>query len=101
MIIKVDDSISLELVNDKHAEAIFNLVNVNKLRLREWLPWVDTMQSVEFIKNFISGSLKRNADHTEYAFVIILDNNIVGRIGVYKIDHQNKIAEFSLCLFSS
>ena len=92
MTIKVDDSISLELVNEQYAEPIFNLVIANRLQLREWLPWVDSMQSIEFIKNFIHGSIKRNTDNIEYAFVIILNNNVVGRIGIYQIDHQNKIA---------
>lgn len=92
MKIKVDNTISLELVNDRHPEAIFNLVNANRFQLREWLPWVDNMQSVDFIKNFINGSLKRNADKSEFAFVIIFNSRIVGRIGIYNIDHQNKIA---------
>ena len=51
------------------------------------------MQTVEFIQNFIKGSIQRNLDGIEYAFVIIEDNKVVGRIGIYKIDNQNKIGE--------
>lgn len=51
------------------------------------------MQTVEFVENFVKGTIQRNLDGNEYAFVIIENGIIVGRIGVYKIDLQNKIGE--------
>lgn len=88
--IKVDDAISLELVEEKHAETIFNLVSANKSLLSERLPWVDNAD-LNFIKDFINESQKRYLEKTDYAFVIIYNNTIVGRIGIYTVDNKNKI----------
>ncbi|MGZ4034216.1 MAG: GNAT family N-acetyltransferase [Bacteroidia bacterium] len=87
--IKVDENISLELVNEKHAEAIFDLVNANKLKLREWLPWVDNAD-LDFIKNFVQESKKHHLANTDLAYVIIFNDKIIGRIGIYSIDNKNK-----------
>ena len=91
MNIKVDDSISMVPLDDQHAEPVFQLVSANRQQLREWLPWVDNMESVDFIKNFIRDSKKRWEEKSDYAFVVLLNDTIIGRIGIYKIDNQNKI----------
>ena len=98
MDLKINDKIKLELVDEKHAQSIFELVSENKTYLREWLPWVDNMRTVEFIHNFVKGSTQRNKDGNEFAFVIIENEKVVGRIGIYKIDKQNKIGEIGYWL---
>lgn len=93
MVLTVNEQITLELLDTTHTQPIFELVSENRNYLREWLPWVDNMQSAEFIHNFIKGSIQRNKDESEFAFVVKYNKNIVGRIGIYKIDKQNKIGE--------
>lgn len=51
MVIKVDEIITLELIASKHAGAIFDTVITKRNYLKEWLPWVDNMQTVEDFKN--------------------------------------------------
>lgn len=92
MILKIDDSISLESINEDHAQSMFNLVDANRPHLREWLPWVDHMQSVENFTDHIADCKKREAQQTDYAFVIMLNNEMAGRIGIHYINNQNKIA---------
>ena len=82
--IKVTDTVSLELVEEKHAEAIFDLVCSNKHLLWEWLPWVDGAD-LNFIKNFVAESKKQYDAKTDYAFVILNNNKVIGRIGIYDI----------------
>jgi ribosomal-protein-serine acetyltransferase len=93
MKIEIDDKIRIELIEEKHAQSIFDMVNANRNHLRQWLPFVDRMQSVDFAKNFVNGTIQRNKDGSEYAFVIYNDEKMVGRIGVYKIDNHNSIGE--------
>ena len=93
MVIKVNSAIHLDLINDTHALPIFNLVQQNRLYLKSWLSFVDKMDSLTFAENFVKGTMKRNQEGVEYAFVIVEKEIIVGRIGVYKIDLQNKITE--------
>jgi ribosomal-protein-serine acetyltransferase len=91
--ITIDESIKLELINDSHSQAIFEIANKGRNYLREWLIWVDDMQSVEFIENYIKESTQRKNEGTAFAFVIIENEKVVGRIGIYKINNINKIGE--------
>ena len=93
MKIEIDTSLALELIAPKHCQAVYDLVMLNRNYLSEWHPWVMRMQGVEFIENYVKGSAERNKDGKEMAFVILEENKLVGRIGIYKIDAQNKCAE--------
>ena len=93
MLIKIDDTISIELIDEKHTQSIFNMVNENRNYLRLWLPFVDRMQTVDFTQNFVKGTMLRNKEGNEFAFVIFENDKMVGRVGVYKIDTLNKIGE--------
>ncbi|KIC02367.1 hypothetical protein OA88_09150 [Flavobacterium sp. JRM] len=98
MTITIDQNLKLELIHENHAQPIFDLVDANRTHLREWLPFVDRMQTIEFAENFVKGTMQRNKDGNEYAFVIVDNGKVIGRIGVYKIDGQNKIGEIGYWL---
>ncbi|KAB1157780.1 GNAT family N-acetyltransferase [Flavobacterium luteum] len=93
MILKIDNDLRIELINENHISSIFDMVDMNRTHLRQWLPFVDSMQTIAFADNFVKGTMKRNIERSEYAFVIIENEITIGRIGVYKIDTQNKIGE--------
>jgi ribosomal-protein-serine acetyltransferase len=93
MIISIDNTLKLELITENHAQPIFDMVDANRDYLRPWLPFVDRMQTVEFADSFVKGAMQRNKDGNEFAFVIIENEKVIGRIGVYKIDNQNRIGE--------
>src|ERR1044072_46196 len=90
--IKVDNTIEMELIDYHHAETLYSLVKLNRLHLREWLPWVDQMRSVDDFRKYISSSKQRYANHSEMGYVIMADNVMAGRIGLYNIDVFNKNA---------
>ncbi|MEO6760537.1 MAG: GNAT family N-acetyltransferase, partial [Saprospiraceae bacterium] len=89
----VTDSLQLELIEPKHAQPIFDLAAANREHLRQWLPWVDRMETVDFIENYIRGAQQRQAEGGELPYVILENSVVVGRIGIHKIDNQNKIGE--------
>ena len=101
MKIQVDENISLEFLEEIHADSLLNVVNTNRAYLREWLPWVDQMRSVSDFKYYISDSKRRAAAKTDYGFGIIIGKNIVGRIGMHHINQQNKIGEIGYWLADS
>lgn len=98
MNIKVDDTISLETLEEIHAESLFNLVNANRAYLREWLPWVDQMQTVANFAYYINDTKRRAEAKTDFGFAVVIDKNIVGRIGLHHINHHNKIGEIGYWL---
>lgn len=89
----VDNRLSLQLVDECHIDELYKLINDNREHLRQWLPWVDRMENRSFIVSFIENAGKLNKAGKEFAFVIFLDNVMVGRIGIYKIDDSNKTGE--------
>ena len=98
MKIQVDENISLEFLEEIHAESLLNLVNANRSYLREWLPWVDHMQTVANFAYYINDTKKRATDKTDFGYAIIIDKNIVGRIGLHHINYPNRIAEIGYWL---
>jgi ribosomal-protein-serine acetyltransferase len=98
VIIKIDNTTSLALLDASHGKELYKLANENKESLRIWLPWVDRMNSINFIEKFIETSIQRNANGSEFGFVIFQNGQMAGRIGVYKIDSYNKIGEIGYWL---
>ena len=93
MRITIEPGIELAPLELAHSRALFDLVSANKNYLSPWLPWVNHMQDVSFIENYFSSYQSLNEKGLAHAFVILENEKIVGRIGIYKIDLQNKIGE--------
>lgn len=93
MQLPVNPNTALELITQEHANAIFDIVEANREHLRQWLGWVDKAQDVLFIKNFVAGAQHRHAQGAEFSFVIRTEGQVVGRIGLYKLDAANRSAE--------
>ncbi len=91
MEIKVDDKISLVLIDDTHADKVFNLINPCRPYLRQWLPWVDSSKSIDNTRDFIKFCRQRYENKFGIDLCIIVDNSIAGLISLHKIDHLNKI----------
>lgn len=89
---KTIENVSLELIEDFHAYSLFQLVNTNRVYLRKWLPWVDYMITAEQFESFVKVSRHRYDSKSEVPFVITWNKKVVGRMGLYNLDHANKIA---------
>ncbi|WP_246941389.1 GNAT family N-acetyltransferase [Bacillus pinisoli] len=89
---KIDESVSLRLVEIHDAERIFELTDESRIYLKEWLPWLDFTKSVEDTKDFIRGCLKGYAENKSLNTVIILNEEIVGIAGFNSINWSNKTA---------
>jgi ribosomal-protein-serine acetyltransferase len=98
MIIKINDEISLEPLDEKHAIEMFDLIDSNRDHLREWLPWVDPMRTIENLRNHIAYCKQNEVAGTDYPFAIMFNGKIAGRIGIHYIHHHNKIASLGYWL---
>lgn len=90
MTIQINDSLILELNHLSHAEENYALIISNRVYLKEWLTWVDKIQTLEDSKNYIISSIQKTEQQTDYGFVIKFKENIIGRIGLHFIDSINK-----------
>ncbi|MBU3675655.1 MAG: GNAT family N-acetyltransferase [Chitinophagaceae bacterium] len=95
MILPINHQTHLALLNPHHTEELFQLIENNRIYLREWLMFIDATKSVEDVRAHCTESMELNRSGAEYAFVIIHNKRIIGRIGLYKLDLKNKISDIA------
>ncbi|HEX8314845.1 MAG TPA: GNAT family protein [Flavisolibacter sp.] len=89
-ILIADTDIILEPIDDHHAHLLLNLVNDNRPALRQWLPWVDRMRTIENFRWYINRCKEQHEEKTDYSYVVKVKEQAAGRIGIHYIDQQNK-----------
>lgn len=89
---KIDEDLSLKLIDLRDAEGVFELTNSSREYLREWLPWLDFTTKLEDTKAFINNSLKRFPENESLSTVILFKGEIVGIAGYNEINGSNKTA---------
>ena len=80
--LEIRPDLSLHPLALEHAEPLFALVDAERERLREWLPWVDATGSVEDTHAFIIGQLEKRTRAEESTAVLVADGRIAGALGV-------------------
>ncbi|WP_088069593.1 GNAT family N-acetyltransferase [Gottfriedia luciferensis] len=93
LINKIDDDVSLRMFNIDDAEEFYNLTITSKAYLKEWLGWLDYIESVEDTAQNINARLKSFAENggIPRSFAIIYKGKIAGTIGFNEINKSNKI----------
>ncbi len=87
---KVADGIELELLEQRHAEALFALTEANRQYLRQWLPWVDSTRSVADTSKFIASAMQQFADNKGFIACIWHRGVLCGVIGHHGMDRANR-----------
>lgn len=98
MNIRINEEIRLELIKEEHAALIFDRVNRNRGYLKKWLSFIDAMSELRFAEEFVKRSMEQYKDGRAAGFVIFYKEEMVGRIGVYKIEPYNRIGEIGYWL---
>ncbi|MDQ0343270.1 hypothetical protein J2S14_002084 [Lederbergia wuyishanensis] len=55
---KIDEELSLKLIDLRDSEKLFELIIQSRDYLREWLPWLDTTTKKEDTEDFIKMCLR-------------------------------------------
>ncbi len=93
-----NDTFSLTLLAKENAQGLLSIVNENRDHLKVWLPWVDNMQTEQHFDRFIEYSLQKWEASMEIPLIIMQNETVVGRIGIYHIDPFNKIGSIGYWL---
>jgi ribosomal-protein-serine acetyltransferase len=96
--IRVDDELSLSLLEERHADALFALTERNREHLQRWLPWVDAIVVTEDTREFIRHSLEQFAHGDGFQAGIWLRGQLVGAIGFHRINRRNRYTEIGYWL---
>jgi ribosomal-protein-serine acetyltransferase len=89
---KIDENISLKLIELNDAKRVFELTDKSRNYLKEWLPWLDFTKNEEDTKDFIRASLKGFAENKSLNTVILFKGEIVGVAGFNSINWSNNTA---------
>lgn len=95
---RIDDKTTLAMVEMRDAEELFELVDVSRMYLREWLPWVDANASIDETKAFIEAAQKQYARGDGFQCCIRYGGKIVGVIGLHRVDTFHKHTEIGYWL---
>jgi ribosomal-protein-serine acetyltransferase len=80
--LRVDDEVEIRLLEERHADELYGLVDVNREHLRPWLPWVDGTRSAEDTRAFNRTSLEGFAAGRAYAAALRYRGQLAGGIGL-------------------
>lgn len=87
----VSDSVQLSLLNEADAPSLFALTHQNRERLREWLPWLDTVQREEDTLQFIRASKASAEAGKELVYAIRHQGVVTGVITLF-LEKRNRCA---------
>jgi ribosomal-protein-serine acetyltransferase len=86
---KVDEEISIELLQQHHKEELYELIDSNREHLRKWLLWVDKRKSADDLEPIIPIWIRNYADNNGFDAGIRYNGQLVGMIGLHYIDWKN------------
>ncbi|ANU15180.1 Ribosomal-protein-L7p-serine acetyltransferase [Planococcus halocryophilus Or1] len=89
---KIDEDLSLKVLEMRDAERIFSLTDVSREYLREWLPWLDFTTKVEDTRDFIKSGSSNFVEGKSLGAAILYKGEIVGVGGFNSINAANKTA---------
>ena len=89
--LNIDDDSRLELINQSHAEELFDLIEENREFLKQWLPWLDNNRYLQNTIDFISISQLQYERSETIQFVLFYKGNIAGIVGFHRIDWINRL----------
>lgn len=85
----VESEFSLQQLSLFHAEALFRLTDRHRGYLRHWLPWVDSVTSLEDTEAFIGQIMAQHQKEGLPHCVVFCDECLCGVVGFHQIDRRN------------
>ena len=95
---QIDYELKFVLLQPRHAEDVFAVVDKNRQFLRTWLPWVDNNTRVEDSKEFIQKTLQQVMDESGLQCGIFYQDRFVGMIGYHTIKRAIDMGEIGYWL---
>ncbi len=88
--IQIEDGLYLKSLELKDSEELLPLVDINRVYLREWLPWLDMTRSIDEMIAFIDSAVRQQAAGLGFQAGIWYQNQIVGVIGYHHLEWANR-----------
>ncbi len=82
--------IALDAICLDDVPELYALIDRNRARLREWLPWVTPEYDIEHARRFVEDRQIENARGTALTCVVRFREHMAGAIGLHSIDLVNR-----------
>ncbi|WNO08288.1 GNAT family protein [Teredinibacter sp. KSP-S5-2] len=83
---QITEKISIEYIEEKHAQILFDLTDSNRVYLRKWLPWVDRVNTVEDTATFIAEAKNKQGKESAASFALFFNDSLCGVVGFHEIN---------------
>ncbi|MFJ3391010.1 MULTISPECIES: GNAT family N-acetyltransferase [unclassified Lysinibacillus] len=80
----------LKLLDLSDVDELFALTDRSRDTLREWLPFVDDVKTVEDTERFVRGAMQQYADNNGLQAGIYYEGKLAGVIGYHQVNWQHK-----------
>ena len=94
----IKNDIELRLIEERHTDEFFALVQRNYERLFVWCPWLNEVETVERTRAFIKCKLWHFADGNGFTAGVFDNGKLVGVIALEYIDRVNLATEIGYWL---
>jgi ribosomal-protein-serine acetyltransferase len=98
---KLDESITLRLLEERHAEEVRSLLEQNRSHLQVELPWLTDELPVNDAKEYIRAGLERFAANNGLRAGIWLQDTLTGIVSLHKVSWDDRKAELGYWLGAS
>lgn len=88
--IPVTDRCRLVPLDLADADELFSLTDANRLYLRRWLPWLDSVRRVDDTRTFIRAAQAQAARNDGVQLALVVDDRIAGVVGHHQVDWRNR-----------
>ncbi len=98
-ILTVDSEITIELYQPLHGRELFWMIDSNRHYLREWLPWIDRMDSPAAMEFLIPQWIRQFQENNGFQAGIRYQSRLAGTISLNQIDWLNSNTSIGYYLF--
>lgn len=84
--------LELRLLQPTDAAALFAVIDADRVKLREWLPWVDDTKTVADSAKFIANALREGTETRAFATGIWSMGQLIGVIRHNRIDWASRVS---------
>jgi len=97
---KIDEDVSIRMFKEDDTESFYLLTMESKHYLKEWLGWLNHIQSIEDTLHYIRGALQSSVNYGGIPtnFLILYRGDMAGTIGFNTIDQRNHHASIGYWL---
>jgi len=90
--------LTLKKLDLDHTQELYDLTELNREYLKEWLPWLDQIKSKDDTKVFIESTVKKSLSGGAPNFAILYEGDICGVTGFHEINKQHRIGSIGYWL---